>query len=148
MFVAVDGDSIIVDGKVKLDIELRGSVMIIMGNSATGKTLLYNTIADCLDAERLTGKKYISSALPFKLINFRSENIHIEDGFLYIIDNADIVIDKSISDAIMLHREHSRFIIFGRDSYNLDLSPNYFGELYQDGDTIRTKYKYSDRGWW
>lgn len=133
---------------VRYDLELRGHITIITGDSATGKTLLINRIQELQVDERLNNFKHLDVDREIKILGIESEITSIVNGCFYIIDNADLVLDTTLRDDIMRNRFDSRFLIFGRSDYNLGLSPNYFGEFYNDSGVIKVHYDFSSKGWW
>lgn len=146
----LDNMHLIVDNNalIHFDLELRPSITIIEGDSGTGKTMLIDTIKDLQAAEQLTGRKYLDTDRNIQFLNFDTVNDLSAENTFYIIDNADILLTDKLSKAIIRNRFNSRFLIFGRRSYNLGLSPNYFGEFYDDNGVIRVKFEYSELGWW
>ena len=96
-------------GKYNFNFKLNGAITVICGASATGKTLFYNKLM--YEALSKNNEQY-------KFINFKDKaNI---DLFLnnfknkvIIIDNADILIDISLSNKIYRDRSN-QYILMGR----------------------------------
>ena len=129
------------DGK-KYYLELRGKITIIDGNSGTGKTLLANEIYYLKkNDKRLTG----IDADNISLITSNEDSITDEE-VLYILDRADMFLDNEMCDRIC-DCSKARFLIFARGSYNLGVSPNYFGEFQKKEDVIYIVYDFNEK-WW
>lgn len=122
----------------RYELNLRGNVTIIDGESGSGKTLL---------TEEIYRLKGLSSALTgFNVDNIeiiRSPDVQIIDAeLLYIIDHADKILNEALCDRICLCRS-ARFLIFARGSYNLGVSPDHFGTFIRENNIIRIAYAFS-----
>lgn len=102
-------------GKYNFNFKLNGAITVICGDSATGKTLFYN---------KLMYEAFSKDNKQYKFINFRDkedigELISKWRGKVIIIDNADILIDISLSNKIYRDRSN-QYILMGRrvDRYN------------------------------
>jgi len=138
-------DRIIVKGKNTIfDLELRGRITIIDGDSGKGKTFLCNLLQD----------KIILNTDEFKdivVINYltkdRLDSINRYKGKLIVIDNADVILDKEQVGFINSDREN-QYIIMTRLQYDFNISPNYIAQLTtEDFKTFYLKYEYSVKGW-
>ena len=67
---------------------------------------------------------------------------------LIIIDRGDILIDKEAANVININKESNTYLIFARAALGINLSPNYYGELYTEENELKIKWKYSVRGWY
>lgn len=135
--------------EVRFDLSLRYGITVIDGESSTGKSLLVNKVRKCLSADALSGSSYVDSNREIVCIdytNFKEISIDGVNKF-FIIDNADIVMSEEYISAIRNTVPDNLFLILGRGSYGLGLSPNYFGEFYDDNGVIRIRYDFNAKGW-
>jgi hypothetical protein len=143
--------SLITKNNIQFSLLLRPRVTIIRGNSATGKTLLWKTIETIKRTEKeITVAQSVSD---IELVNRYTDEDKIEKilssgGKLIIIDNADMLfrnlpwLAESITDSTDNH-----FLIFSRDTANLGVTPNHYGELKIADQTVTVDYAFSVKGW-
>ena len=132
-----------------VDIVLKTDIVIINGNSATGKTLLVNSIREQKENEEANGVsnysfrniESIRKKDELKKINFENE------GNLYIIDRADIILnDKELVKNIYFDTKN-KYIIMARCNLGFNLSPNYYAEMIYENNTLSIKYYFDHEGW-
>ena len=106
-----------------IDIQLKNNITFIGGESGTGRSLLYSIIEE-LAAEDKTIKcfNYLDYKKSYKSSIKRSK------GKLFVIDNADILLDDSIRSYIALDN-NNQYIIIGRNPTGLLLSMDEIYEL-------------------
>lgn len=124
------------------DLQLRSRITIITGASATGKTLLF----DSLYAIKRGGR----------FNKFNMEKIHLftvdnqvefpDEECLVIIDRGDIVIDDSVCQKIMDARK-AHFLLFLRSGRNLHVPPSQFGEFVRNDKMIHIQYAWDTDNW-
>ena len=136
---------------ISFDLQLRSPITQVGGDSATGKTLLYNIIGDLKkesasnwsspDSEDVSNIYLINEGKDLDaLFNIK--------GMLIIIDRFDCIIgDRNyIIDYIATDRDN-HYLIFARRGYQLNISPNYYGSFIMDEGVIRVNFRYSVKGW-
>ena len=136
---------------ISFDLQLRSPITQVGGDSATGKTLLYNIIGDLKkesasnwsspDSEDVSNIYLINEGKDLDaLFNIK--------GMLIIIDRFDCIIGdrNDIIDYIATDRDN-RYLIFARRGYQLNISPNYYGSFIMDGGVIKVNFRYSVKGW-
>lgn len=128
--------------RLSYDLDLRGNITIIDGESGSGKTLL---------VENISRLKCNSSAITgfdvSDIIVVRDPNFSVVDSkVLYIIDHGDRILTDTICESIC-KCIFTRFLIFARGSYNLGVSPNHLGNFVKEDNTIKISYDFNER-WW
>lgn len=141
-----------ITNKLKAYIKLRGKKQIIVGASATGKSFLFNSLEHLISDNNTEYSNIDTSNII--LINKKDNDgtlvskLKRNSNKLIIIDRGDILIDKEAADVINLNKESNTYLIFARTALGINLSPNYYGELYTENDELKIKWKYSVRGWY
>ena len=107
-------------------LEFGSRITLVRGDSATGKTYLYQVLEDL----KLTDKY---SAL--KLFNYKSDDFHsglqgCRNRFV-VIDNADILLDEQDRRFINFERSN-QYLLFLRNCDGLNLSAESFTILKED----------------
>lgn len=132
-----------------VDIILKTDIVIINGNSATGKTLLVNSIREQKDNEDANGISEYSFG-NIETIRKKDELGRLnfsKKGNLYIIDRADIILkDRSIVDNIYFDTSN-KYIIMARCNLGFNLSPNYYAEMLCDNNVLSIRYYFDYEGW-
>lgn len=105
-------------------------ITLVRGDSATGKTYLYQILEDL----RLT-KEYAA----IKLFNYKTEEFHENlakcEGNFIVIDNADILLNDDDRKFINFNKSN-QFLLFLRNCDGLNLSAESFRILHKQGNTI------------
>jgi hypothetical protein len=128
---------------VKYELELRGNVTIIDGDSATGKTLM------CQMSKQMIakGKK---SLIVYDTTNMSAVSIDVLKTYknkLIIFDDADVTVQGKLLEFI-LNDKRNYYILFRRNNYDVKLSPNYYAEIVKCKDKVRRlKYHFEKVGW-
>ena len=130
----------------KFNLVLRGRIIIVPGKTSNGKTLIC-TLLSKLKNQPQYAKDYENLVM----VNYTlpdSDIIKKLKGKLIIIDNADIVLagKDDLVQHIALDR-NNQYIIFGRSSFELGLSPNYYAELREEDLKFTLHYEYDTKGW-
>lgn len=119
-------------------LEFTDRITLVRGDSATGKTYLYQMLEDL----RLT-KEY--SAI--KLFNYKTEEFHENlakcDANFIVIDNADILLNDNDRKFINFNK-NNQFLLFLRNCDGLNLSLESFRILHKEGNriTLEKELKY------
>ena len=136
---------------IHFNLQLRPRITVIKGDSATGKSLLWKTIENIKYTEKDITSEQVAANI--ELINRRTDVTKIEQylasmGKLIIIDNADLLFreDHSYSENIA-SSTGNHFLIFSRDTADLGVTPNHYGEFLMNGKTISVSYAYTVPGW-
>ena len=125
-----------------VDVILKTDIVIINGNSATGKTLLVNSNREQKENEEANGVsdysfhnvETIRKKDELGRLNFDKE------GTLYIIDRADIILqDRKLVKEIYFDT-HNKYIIMSRCNLGFNLSPNYYAEMIYENNILSIKY--------
>lgn len=141
-----------ITNSLKAYIKLRGKKQIVVGASATGKSFLFNSLEHLISDNNTEYSNIDTSNII--LINKKDNDgtlaskLKRNSNKLIIIDRGDILIDKEAATIINLNKENNTYLIFARAALGINLSPNYYGELYTEENELKIKWKYSVRGWY
>lgn len=134
----------------QFELQMRGRKTIVKGNSGTGKTLIVKRLTDIIENEDVNGLK-VSEYSADNIVILDRRNISMLQfikGKLIIIDRADLILtDEKVIEFINADFDN-RYLIFARHPMGLRITPNYVGDLYREGKTIRLKYKFDVVGWY
>lgn len=117
----------------KVDLILDYNITFIIGDSGIGKSAVYSFIEELsADNKSIRCFNYLDKNKNYKATIKRSKNK------LFVIDNADLLLDDNIRQYISLD-EANQYIIIGRNPSGLMLT---YDEIYEiahetDGDKIR-----------
>ena len=105
-------------------------VTLVRGDSATGKTFLYQMLEDL----RLTKEYEAIRLFNYKTDNFHSSLAKMQKSFI-VIDNADTILNEE--DRKFINFEHSnQYMLFLRNCDGLNLSVGSFMVLCEKGKQI------------
>lgn len=133
------------EGKaIVYDLELRGNVTIVKGDSGTGKTLMCQVVKQMIsygDKDKIVfDDKNVSSVSVAVLQTYKNK--------LILFDDADITLRGELLKYV-LSDKNNYYILFRRDNYDVHLSPNYYAELVLGNDRVRRlKYTWEKVGWY
>lgn len=120
-------------GNKRFNLNFRDRLTVIMGDSATGKTLLYLKLAS-------------ESAFRDDIVcfNFTAKvdilhEVKKRKNTLFVFDNADIILTPEIKRYIQ-DDESNQYILFGRDTDDLRLAAVNIAELVVIGNEIKLNY--------
>lgn len=122
-----------------IELELRDQIVLIEGDSGTGKTLIFKVFKDqsildnnivCINKALLRDTKKNFITLVSKL-----------RGKIILVDNADIILTSEARKHIMFD-EYNQYVILGRNSDGLPVSNLSFTELVDTGTKIYLRYKF------
>ena len=130
----------------RYSLKLRGNKTIIMGASASGKSLLCTRLHDII-MDRNTGLKPYEANNVFVVNEDNINKLKSIKNKLIIIDRADLLLNKNMIDYIN-HDSNNRYLIFARKPLGINLSPNYFGRLIKNDNTIEIEYEFNEKGWY
>lgn len=104
----------------KYHLNFESRITLVRGDSATGKTYLYQMLEDL---------KLTEDYNAIKLFNYKSDNFHVElqncrNKFI-VIDNADILLDSEDRRFINFERSN-QYMLFLRNCDGLNLSAESF----------------------
>ena len=129
----------------KYALKFKGRKTIVSGKSATGKTMLCNTLKEILDYHGTAAKDFDASNI-FILNADNKEKLSKQSKKLIVIDRGEIQIDDEIRDFINRDRKN-RYLLFLRQPKGINLSPNYFADMEQRKGSIVLNYRYNEQGW-
>ena len=134
----------------KFNLELRGHITLVGGDSASGKTLLVRTIRAKKFNAGIIGNTYESDIRNVIIYDFTTgineRLLGSLSGKLIIIDNADIIVNQTLADYIKADLKN-QYLVFSRDSVDYHLTPNYRATMTKDGNIFKLSYEYSKPGW-
>lgn len=122
------------------DLQLRGNVTVVDGDSGTGKTYLVNELDAC---KQDSYPKYDLSDVTLFTRNFVLPK---DIKGLTIIDRGDLLLNPDLCAEINQY-QNMHFLVFLRAPYGLGLSPNYYGEFKRNGSIINIEYAFSEEAW-
>ncbi len=118
----------------KYKFDLRRNITIVRGESGTGKTTLYNMIADYSRNKEKSGVNLSSTVPCYALtdINWEYQLANIHDGIVFIDEDAKYI--SSVAFAEAAKQSGNYFVIFNRESlHNLPYSVNEIYEIKTSG---------------
>lgn len=134
--------------KMSYNLELRRNKIQIIGNSATGKSMLIDLVQiykqmDLANNTSCAKNVYVVSE--YRELKYAVDNLK---KCLIIIDNAELLFDSS-KDSIDMARwdEKNQYIIISRVAYGLGISPNNYATLFNDNGVLKLSYLYNQKGW-
>lgn len=127
----------------KFYIQLKGKKTIVGGETATGKTLLVNSIKMLIDNKNIGMTDYIANNV-FEVTSDNLDKLSKQKDKLIVIDRADIILDKD-TIKIINEDDYNTYLIFARAPIGIYLSPNYFANLVNNNGTIELKYRFNER---
>lgn len=105
------------------ELEFTSRITLVRGDSATGKTYLYQILEDV---------KFLPQYQNMKLFNYKSDNFHEElakcRGKFIIIDNADILLTDEDKRFINFEKTN-QYMLFMRNCDGLNLTSDSFTVL-------------------
>lgn len=112
------------------DLELDDRIILVGGDSGTGKTVLYTMLEDL----RLT-----DAYKDIRLFNYKSDNFveaikNCRNNFI-VVDNADILLDDELRKFINFEFSN-QYMLFSRNCDGLNVSTKSFKVLKFDNNTI------------
>lgn len=120
-------------GDIEYNLKFRNSVVIIVGDSGTGKTLLYNRLSD----EAVFNRNIV--CLNFKFNGNVYDVISKLDNKLIIIDNGDLLLKDKERDFIYNDRVN-QYIIFCRNLKGLPLGWSRIAMLTRENNKVELNY--------
>ena len=132
------------DGNI-YNLQLRGNVNIVVGDSASGKTLLCNKIMNIARDKNIVARKYSADGM-FVVNEDNVDKLKENNHTLILIDRAEQILDDDLVDYI--NRDISnRYLIFTRKSLGIEITPNHFAEMREHDREFRLEYRYNVGGW-
>ena len=138
------------NGNVSFDMEFRGHLTVLEGDSSTGKTYFFNSVAqsypnnvNAFKSHGIDGVVYVNAINTVSDGDFDSllRTLKSRKGCLVLIDNGDKVLNGR--DALLKYisvDSDNQYVICSRGGVSLGLAPNCYGELKQNGAEIATTY--------
>lgn len=132
------------DGNI-YNLQLRGNVNIVVGDSASGKTLLCNKIMNIARDKNIVARKYSADDM-FVVNEDNVDKLKENNHTLILIDRAEQILDDDLVDYI--NRDISnRYLIFTRKSLGIEITPNHVAEMREHDREFRLEYRYNVGGW-
>lgn len=108
-------------------------ITLVRGDSATGKTFLYQLLEDVRQLEKYRD---------IKLFNYKSDNFHIDlqacRNKLIVIDNADTILEEEDRKFINFEKSN-QYLLFLRNCDGLNVSADSFTILYEENNHVLLK---------
>ncbi len=108
-------------------LEFKSRITLVRGDSATGKTYLYQVMEDLKMTEEYSCIKQFN----YKSEEFHSELKRCKDKFI-VVDNADIILDDE-DRAFINFEKSNQYLLFLRNCDGLNLSADSFMILREKG---------------
>lgn len=140
--------------QVGFEIELRGYITILDGESNTGKSFLLKSLyLTYVDNPKSFEKYKINSVFFF---NYQSSiedlifTIKNKKGCLILIDNANcIFLGNKGKEAVnyINYDIYNQYLIVNRTGWTFNVTPNHYAKLKREGNKIVTTFDWSVSGW-
>ena len=118
------------------DLVFEDRITLVGGDSATGKTVLYEILEDL----RLTDEYRSIKLFNYKTSNFEDEIIRCKNCFV-VVDNADILINDKVRRFINFDISN-QYMLFLRNCDGLNVSGKSFKVLVTDGNKVMLKEEF------
>lgn len=130
-----------------IDLVFRDTKAIIMGESASGKSLIYQLIDDEQNEGSLEAVCYNYKSISKLKQDMETGHLNYS-GKLVVFDNADMLFDRvpNIVEEINLNVDNN-YLIFARNAPGLDTSPNMIGTLNFEDNKYTIQYTYPEGMW-
>ncbi len=126
---------------VKFDIELKNDLVLVEGDSGTGKTLLFKALVQYTGVYG-SPLVFLNYERTFSDIDKIRDTLIKSRNKLIVIDNADIILDLEMRGRIALDRNGNQYLIFGRNIYGLGVTKRALCYLEIKNNIGKLKYKY------
>lgn len=128
----------------KFNLQLRGKITVVNGDSGTGKTAFVNLVKDYKTMGRALDEYQTDNII---VAANEAEGLGIQDReCLVIIDRADKALTQRWCDKI--NRDSlTHYLIFSREGHDLDISPNHAGEFVREDGKVKIHYDFDIKGW-
>ena len=155
MFNIVEGFPKVVNidfNKNKYNLELRGRITQLDGNSGSGKTLLCDIIDNIKSDMKYNNEKYPDYFNNIFTFNYMIKYNGVSDlkdlsNSLIVFDRADNVSsDKDLINYVLSDKNNC-YLFIARTCLDLGLSPNYICELGNRNGVLVTLYEFEEKGW-
>lgn len=133
--------------KYRVSLDFRSYKALIMGDSAVGKSLVYQIIAKEANVGKIEARCYNHASVRALKDALVSGHFTFKNS-LVIIDNADILFYQVPSLVEEINTNFSNnYLILARRAVKLDASPNVVGELKYEGTVFSIEYLYPEGVW-
>jgi hypothetical protein len=131
-------------GNFEYDLQLKGPVTLIVGDSGTGKTYLFNMLRkmDVRNPFEKTLCKHRENMRFFNQSDYSEKSLldaFKRTGQIILIDNTDIILD-SIPMVKAMWASQNQFILFGRNAVRLCIPSRYTAVMEQDDNKFTLSY--------
>ncbi len=117
-----------------VDFVLSTNIVLLAGEAGSGKTLVFNLIRQNINEnEQIACLNYENGAENIK------DYIRRSRGYLFVIDNADILLDDETRKHILMDA-HNQFLLIGRNPKNLLATRENFYEIYREPVGKKTRF--------
>lgn len=136
----------------EFDIELRGNLVVVKGDSGSGKTYFFNS----LKTAKQIGLDVSVHGMDLKQVHFldsySNDLVDLISLFqstsdkLFIIDDADNVLTDEVA-SYMGWDLSNQYLVFARGGWSFNISPNYYARMVKKGHTRVLRYSFEAEGW-
>lgn len=136
--------------KIIFDFILKGHIVVVDGLSGSGKTFLANTIRTKQLNDYAKDNDNETDLASVVVINLYDKDIFnqikSQSSKLFIIDNADIILNQEMADYISRDIKN-QYLIYSRSNLEFNISPNYYAHIVKNGNKYTLQYNYAEEGW-
>lgn len=134
------------NSKIEFLIHLKGNKTILCGSSATGKSLLCNTISKYQNSfnDQALQKYDLNNIII--LNKYNKKELSSASNRLILVDRADLLLEPADIDIINEDTGRNKYMISSRKPLGIYLSPNYFAHLKRKDNIISVEYLFDIRG--
>lgn len=129
---------------ISYELCLRKDIVIVSGESASGKSMLCGLISDVKSDKNPVISNDVSN-----IVILSGDNLSLLSGYekkLIIIDEAHLLLKEEHVEYINTS-ENVRFLIFDRVPIGLNVTPNGKADLVCKNGVFQLKYRYDVKGW-
>lgn len=127
---------------VEIELQMRGRITIVSGQSATGKTFICDYISTI--QRGMNDDNEYDNVFVLNMDN--KDKIFNQHDKLVMIDRADMILTSDIADFINQDR-NNKYLIFARGITGIRITPNYVATIERDENKVWLKYKFNREGW-
>lgn len=128
--------------KNKFNLQLRGQIKVVMGESASGKTLLCNRISRFQKEDKKESMGSLDASNIFIMNTDNMDKLDKQEHKLIIIDRADTCLKPD--DIAVINRDtKNRYLVCFREPIGIEVAPNHFAEIQNINKEITLKYDFN-----
>lgn len=132
-------------GKFYFDIHFYSGFTLISGDSATGKTLFFNSLRQLVIADNMKGYLFVNhkDLVDVNPIESVLQKIKRNTGSVILIDDGDVVLKGLQNPWELISQDmDNQYIVFGRNIDYFNITSTNYAELVEDNKQFRLDYIY------